>query len=66
MSLDLIIRNALARGTGDTSAVFDIGIQGGVIAAVAPGLVAEGETLEPAASWCRQGSSKATSTSTKP
>lgn len=46
MALDLIIRNALVRGTGDAATVADIGIQGGVIAAVAPGLMAEGKTLD--------------------
>lgn len=46
MALDFIIRNALVRSTGDTGTVVDIGIQDGVIAAVTPGLVAEGKTLD--------------------
>ena len=46
MALDLIIRNALMRGTGDTGTLVDIGIEDGVIAAVTTGLVADGETLD--------------------
>lgn len=46
MALDLIIRNALVRGMGDTGTVVDIGIQDGLIAAVTPGLVAQGKTLD--------------------
>jgi cytosine deaminase len=42
--MDLILRNARSAGTEDR--LTDIGIDGGKIAAIAPGLAAEGETID--------------------
>ena len=44
MAMDLILRNARVLGAEDR--LSDIGIAGGRIAAIAPGLAAEGETLD--------------------
>jgi cytosine deaminase len=44
--MDLILRNAYVLGHPDATTKFDIGIDGGRIAAIAPGLAANGKTID--------------------
>lgn len=46
MALDLILRNARIAGAAKDAPLVDIGISGGDIAALAPDLAADGETLD--------------------
>ena len=43
MTFDLILRNARIAGTKPDTPLMDIGIQGGRIAAIEPGLTGDGE-----------------------
>jgi cytosine deaminase len=48
MALDLIVRNARIAGSDPAGPLVDIGVKGGVIAAIAPGLAADGEAVDAA------------------
>ena len=46
MSLDLIVRNARIAGSDPAGPLVDVGVRQGVIAAIAPGLAADGEEID--------------------
>ena len=48
MSLDLIVRNACLAGSDPAGPLVDVGVKQGVIAAIGPGLAAEGEEIDAA------------------